>query len=169
MATIKQIFNFDDVGGKIKNLAKWSCWITILLIWIAAPITFIALVVDEWTVEFCWIPLVSAVVGPIFIWIGSWAIYAFGEFVEDTHAIREKQDPAIEDSPSSSATGVSTYTAQDQSSPTFSPASSIILPITTPKADEWKCTCGKIHKNYETSCLCGVTKQEVKMKNRQKN
>lgn len=27
---------------------------------------------------------------------------------------------------------------------------------------EWKCTCGKIHKNYERSCVCGVTKLEAK-------
>ena len=29
-------------------------------------------------------------------------------------------------------------------------------------AAEWKCTCGKIHKNYESSCICGVTKFEAK-------
>ena len=84
-------FNFDNIGGKIKALAKWSCWITILLIWIAAPIAFIALIADDWTADLCWIPLVSAIVGPIFVWIGSWATYAFGEFVEDTHAIRNKE------------------------------------------------------------------------------
>ena len=44
---ISEIFNFDNIGGKIKNLAKWSCWITILLIWVAAPIAFIVLVSDE--------------------------------------------------------------------------------------------------------------------------
>ena len=75
-----------EIGGKIKNLAKWSCWITILLIWIAAPISFIILVSDDWTAELCWIPLVGAIVGPIFVWLGSWAMYAFGEFVEDVTA-----------------------------------------------------------------------------------
>jgi hypothetical protein len=84
MGKISEIFNFDNIGGKIKNLAKWSCWITILLIWIAAPIAFIALVADDYTAELCWIPLVGAIVGPIFVWIGSWAMYAFGEFVERT-------------------------------------------------------------------------------------
>ena len=88
MGKISEIFNFDNIGGKIKNLAKWSCWITILLIWIAAPIAFIALAVDDWTVEFCWIPLVGAIVGPVFVWIGSWVTYAFGEYIEDTKSIR---------------------------------------------------------------------------------
>ena len=91
MGKISEIFNFENIGGKIKNLAKWSCWITILLIWIAAPITFIALVTDDWTAYLCWIPLVSAIVGPVFVWISSWAMYAFGEFVEDIHAIRNKE------------------------------------------------------------------------------
>ena len=91
MGKISEIFNFDNIGGKIKNLAKWSCWITILLIWIAAPIAFIVLVSDDWTAYLCWIPLVGAIVGPVFVWIGSWTMYAFGEFVEDIHAMRDKE------------------------------------------------------------------------------
>jgi hypothetical protein len=97
MGKISKIFNFDNIGGKIKNLAKWSCWITILLIWIAALIAFIVLGSEAWTAELCWIPFVGAVVGPVVIWIGSWAMYAFGEFVEDTHAIRNKYYPIEEE------------------------------------------------------------------------
>ena len=97
MGKISKIFNFDNIGSKIKNLAKWSCWITILLLWIAAPIMFIVLVSNNQTEAFCWIPLVSAIVGPVFVWIGGWAMYAFGEFVEDTHAIRNKYYPAEEE------------------------------------------------------------------------
>lgn len=91
MGKISEIFNFDNIGGKIKNLAKWSCWVTILLIWIAAPITFIVLVADDWTAYLCWIPLVGAIVGPFFVWINSWAMYAFGELVEDVHAMRNNE------------------------------------------------------------------------------
>ena len=79
MGKISQIFNFNDVGQKIKNLAKWSCWITILLIWIVSPISFFVLLSDRWTVELCWIPILTAFVGPIIVWIGSWFLYAFGE------------------------------------------------------------------------------------------
>ena len=89
MGKISEIFNFDNIGSKIKNLAKWSCWITILLTWIAAPIAFIVLVSDEWTAEFCWIPLVGAIIAPIFVWIGSWAMYAFGQLVEDNNNIAQ--------------------------------------------------------------------------------
>ncbi len=94
MDKISELFNFENIGGKIKNLAKWSCWTTILLIWLAAPIAFFALLSEE--EELCWIPLAAAIVGPLFVWIGSWALYAFGEFVEDVHAIRNNEGPTAE-------------------------------------------------------------------------
>lgn len=93
MRKISEIFNFDDIGGKIKNYAQWSCWITIMLIWIAAPIICIILAIDY--IELCWIPLVGAVVCPLLVWIGSWLLYALGEFVEDTHAIRNRNYPEL--------------------------------------------------------------------------
>ena len=46
---------------------------------------------------------------------------------------------------------------------------SIIKPKDAVGIGEWKCTCGKIHKDYEMSCVCGVTKAEAKMKNNQNN
>ena len=79
-------FNFDDIGTKIKNFAKWSCWIEIILVWIAAIITFIVLIADDWTAYLCWIPLVSAIVLPFLIWISSWILYAFGELVENSNS-----------------------------------------------------------------------------------
>ena len=45
------------------------------------------------------------------------------------------------------------------------PASTFFVPqneVRSAGADEWKCTCGKIHKNFESSCICGMTKQEAK-------
>ena len=96
MNFITEIFNFDDIGKKIKNLVKWSCWITIFLMWIAAPITFFALLFDEWTVYYCWIPLVSAIFGPIFIWISCWGLYAFGELVDNaTEATNHKKSEKV--------------------------------------------------------------------------
>ena len=114
MGKISEIFNFDNIGGKIKNLAKWSCWITILLIWIAAPISFIVLVSDDWTAELCWIPLVGAIVGPIFVWLGSWAMYAFGEFIEDTHAIRNKYYPTEEEKTKQKAAEKAKHKAEEK-------------------------------------------------------
>ena len=108
MNTISAIFNFENIGGKIKNLAKWSCWITIFLIWIAAPISFFVLLSDDWTAGLCWIPLVGAIVGPVFVWIGNWAMYAFGEFVEDIHAMRNKEGTTTEVNANTNQTQFST-------------------------------------------------------------
>ena len=88
MNFISKIFNFDDIGTKIKKLAKWSCWIEILLIWIFTPIALIILLSDSYTSYLWWVPILVAVFAPIIIWINAWVIYAFGEFVEDTHAMR---------------------------------------------------------------------------------
>lgn len=30
-------------------------------------------------------------------------------------------------------------------------------PASYPKADEWKCPCGRIHKDYVSSCSCGAS------------
>ena len=83
MGKISKIFNFDNIGGKIKNLAKWSCWITILLLWIFAAICAIIMIAGG-TPEQIFYMIVIALVGPFVVWIGSWTMYAFGEFVERT-------------------------------------------------------------------------------------
>lgn len=76
------IFNFENIGKKIKNLTKWLCWITILLTWIVALVAFFGLLANDYTAKLCWIPVVVAIVASFFIWISSWAIYAFGELVD---------------------------------------------------------------------------------------
>ena len=81
MGKLSEIFNFDNIGKKIKDLTKWSCWITILLIWIAAPIVFIILI-SGYSSDLWWIPLIAAIVAPFLIWIGCWRIYAYGELVD---------------------------------------------------------------------------------------
>lgn len=94
MGKISELFNFNNIGGKIKGFAKWSCWISILLIWIAAPVHLILLVSNDYTRGLWWLPVTYAIAGPLLIWFGSWILYAFGEFVEDIHALRAKTAPA---------------------------------------------------------------------------
>ena len=36
-------------------------------------------------------------------------------------------------------------------------------------AGGWTCTCGRKHVKQETSCICGVRKAEIEMKNKQNN
>ena len=81
MQFIKDIFNFHDIGGKIKNLAKWSCWLEIMLIWIATPIAFLKFLSEGMPPESYLLLILGAVFGPIVIWLTSWPVYAFGELV----------------------------------------------------------------------------------------
>lgn len=89
MNKITSIFNFDNIGQKIKTVAKWSCWIEIALVWIGAAIAFIVLLTtDMW--PFIPLLLLAAIAVPFIIWVGYWMIYAFGELV-DSNAIIAKQ------------------------------------------------------------------------------
>ena len=98
MGAISRIFNYNNIGGKIKGFVKWYCWISILLIWIIAPITFLFLAADtdEFRIRLCWIALLIALVGPVVIWLSSWLLYAFGELVEDIHAMRNETEAEVQ-------------------------------------------------------------------------
>ena len=95
MDKIKEIFNFDDIGDKLKNWAKWSCWITILLTWIGAAITFLVFLFTKGMFLFAFLVPVGAALCSLLIWVGSWTMYAFGQYVEDIHAMRNKEVPLV--------------------------------------------------------------------------
>ena len=65
---------YDNIGGKIKGLAK----ATFIVEAIASVITGIALWVDteEW-----WCALILFC-GPIVAWVSSWLLYGFGELID---------------------------------------------------------------------------------------
>ena len=76
---------YENIGGKIKNWAKWIFIIEA----IGAIITgLVLLFTDEDLILY---GLLTLVCGPIVAWVGSWILYAFGELVEDVHAIRDKE------------------------------------------------------------------------------
>ena len=141
---------YENIGRKIKNWAKWIFIVEA----IGAIITgFVLLCLDE---DFILYGLLAMILGPFVAWVGSWILYAFGELVEDVHALRSNSIAP-------------TYTTQDQVTPPASAApsiikpatSTIIMPRTTVQADEWKCTCGRIHKQYVSTCSCGASKHEA--------
>jgi cytochrome b subunit of formate dehydrogenase len=82
---------YENIGGKIKNWAKWIFIIEA----IGAIITgFVLLFTDEYLILY---GLLTLVCGPIVAWVGSWILYAFGELVEDVHAVRKKYYPIAEE------------------------------------------------------------------------
>lgn len=67
---------YENIGGKIKNLAKWIFVIEA----IGTVITGVVLLcIDEDLILY---GLLTLICGPIVAYIGSWILYAFGELVE---------------------------------------------------------------------------------------
>lgn len=69
---------FDNIGGKIKALAKVLCWIDI----VASIIVGIVLVIEDFTFA----GILMLTLGPLFSWIGSFVLYGFGQLIENSDA-----------------------------------------------------------------------------------
>lgn len=86
---MNNLFNFNTVGTKIKNVAKWLCWINIYLIWVASIILAIFFI-GNYQAEMIWIPLICAIFLPFVVWFCYLLIYAFGELVSTNIEINEQ-------------------------------------------------------------------------------
>ena len=92
---------FNNIGHKIQKLAKAFWWIGIVF-WAIKGIDLIGSLsmTHELTGSYVTassaagvlVSIVSIVVGVLVSWIGSLVLYAFGQLVEDTHAIRENTE-----------------------------------------------------------------------------
>ena len=76
---------YENIGSKIKNWAKWIFVIEAIGAVIAGQVL---LFTDEDLILY---GLLAAICGPIVAYVSSWILYAFGELVEDVHAIRNKE------------------------------------------------------------------------------
>ena len=72
----EEVIMFSNVGGKIKGLAQVITWIGI----VASVIGGIVLMSNVGFIT----GLLTAVVGSLFSWIGSLALYGFGQLVENS-------------------------------------------------------------------------------------
>ena len=82
---------YENIGGKIKNWAKWIFIVEA----IGAVMAGIALITTD--DDLILAGLLTLFCGPIVAYVGSWILYAFGELVEDVHAIRNKEGTAAEE------------------------------------------------------------------------
>ena len=82
---------YDNIGGKIKGLAK----AIFIIETIAAVISGVGIMASGYDTLIL-TGLLVLVVGPIVAWISSWMLYAFGQLVEDIHAMRNPQNVAEE-------------------------------------------------------------------------
>ena len=79
---------FDNIGGKIKGVAKVTCWIGI----IASVISGLVMMIDD--EDMIAIALLTILVGALASWVGSFMVYGFGQLVEnsDTLVAQSKQN-----------------------------------------------------------------------------
>jgi hypothetical protein len=169
MNMITEIFNFDNIGGKIKGFAQMSCWITIILIWIVSPIAFLVLLFSDYLAFLCWIPLLVAIVVPPLVWICSWTMYAFGELVEGVREmdfadeiknidenVQAMATPAIQETEINTKCKANTKAKRE--------AEERAARMTGNAIRSWTCTCGRINDYYVTTCTCGMNRRNVKEK-----
>ena len=82
---------YENIGGKIKNWAKWIFIVEA----IGAVMAGIALITTD--DDLILAGILTLFCGPIVAYVCSWILYAFGELVEDVHAIRNKEGTAAEE------------------------------------------------------------------------
>ena len=74
---------YENIGKKIKGLAKWTFVIEAVVFFIGGFIG-VFLAIDrsnEKLVIFC---ILTMIIGPLLAWISSWVLYGFGELIDKT-------------------------------------------------------------------------------------
>lgn len=74
---------YENIGGKIKNWAKWMFIFEAIGAVIAG---LVLLFTDEDLILY---GLLTAICGPIVAYVSSWILYAFGQLVEDNERVRK--------------------------------------------------------------------------------
>lgn len=90
---------YENIGGKIKTLAKVMCAIGIVASVVIALKLFS---VAEYSEELAGVGLVVMILGPVLSWVGSFVLYGFGQLVENSDIIaeqfyKEDEEDEIED------------------------------------------------------------------------
>ena len=125
---------FNNIGGKIKTLAKIICWIGVAL----TTITGVSMFDNRILVG-----LIIIAVGFLVSWIGSFVMVGFGELIESSSETRDMTRELLE-------RNIVLPNAETQ-------RKTITLSV-----GSWVCTCGRIHAGCITNCACGGTKPQVK-------
>ena len=78
------MFSYDNIGEKIKGLARWAFAIEAISAVISG---FVLMVQDE---DMILIGLLVVVFGPIVAWVSSWLLYGYGQLIENSDIIAEE-------------------------------------------------------------------------------
>lgn len=117
---------FTNIGGKIKGLAKFVCWAGIIICVLAGFIMIITgsnmSKFSETGAQMTTSGVLLLLLGSIGSWLGSLALYGFGELIERVVSIDRKlssagleaADPAETEQEESSSTGIQEEDAEDE-------------------------------------------------------
>ena len=78
------MFNYDNIGSKIKGLAKAGFIVEA----IAAVVTSIVIMVSDDDLFFY--GLLVMFLGPIIAWVASWLLYGFGQLIENSDIMAQE-------------------------------------------------------------------------------
>ena len=71
---------FDNIGSKIKSLAKICTWVGIIFSFLAGFLMF---------ATNAFVGILTIVVGSIAAWVGSFLLYGFGQLIENSDKLVE--------------------------------------------------------------------------------
>ena len=78
-------FNFENVGEKIKSIAKVLFWILSVIVWVACIVGII--IAGEYEPAWLLMPIGIAILWPLLMWVYSLFIYGFGEIISKLDVI----------------------------------------------------------------------------------
>ena len=140
---------YENIGGKIKNWAKWMFIVEAICAIIVGVALFSEAEYDE---IFILYGFLTIIVGPIVSLVGSWILYAFGQLVEDVHAMRDKEGTTKE----GHAKRETEEKAEQKTtiSPNQEVKENVVVPVQI-KNGKYECPkCGCSVKKGQEKCLC---------------
>ena len=150
---------FDNVGSKVKKLAKIICWIGI----ISSVISGIAIIGGR-TVDRYYAPsnifvgILVAVLGSFFSWLGSLATYAIGVSAENAEANAYKLDVLEKRINQGNQVGTSNASVPSTKPATTSNSNASLRSLTNNNtSNQWRCPdCGTWNNRANILCNgCG--------------
>lgn len=161
----------EDVGRKLKAVARFLVYLAIVVGVILILIGFVKFIKDVDCFEFATVlggayysslersgnssfaglmMMIFGIAGTIASFLSSMLMYGFGELVEKATA-----------SSSRSIGGKYSEKAASIVTPQNDSIEDLIDSTRQPPAGEWKCSCGKIHPKYVSSCTCGKSRNDI--------
>lgn len=156
---------FDNIGGKIKGLAKFVCWAGIVMSVLMGILTMVGASQSS-SYGYGYRSsggagflggLIVMVAGGLGSWLGSLALYGFGELVDNVSSIAGKMATLNSDGSKSSLSQVASLTQRARPSTPSRPLSQIPA-LNQHSTDSWICkNCNEQNPSIRTACQnCGM-------------